>query len=235
MNKTFFYKSLVLFMAAVATVSFTSCGDDDDDTDNTISAYDSHAVDLGLPSGLKWSDQNLGANAPEGAGDHYAFGELTPKEDYSFDTYRFGDANALTKYVSQDQSGDYGKDGFFDNKTILDRSDDVASVKLKGKWRIPTVEEWNELNDNCTWTWTKKNGIDGYVVTGPSGNSIFLPVTGYRYGNVLHNETEYGTYWTATLGDGRSDYAQVFGIYASGHFVYRYLRDHGYIIRPVRE
>ena len=174
------------------------------------------AIDLGLPSGLKWASFNLGASKPEEYGDYYAWGETEPyfssldpltwKEGkgggYAWSSYKWcmGTSNTMTKYCSDSS---YGYNGFTDNKTVLDLEDDAAHVNLGGTWRMPTDAEWNELLENCTWTWTTKNGENGRLVTGSNGNSIFLPAAGGRYDANLYNVGSSGYYWSSSL---RTDY-----------------------------
>lgn len=57
---------------------------------------------------------------------------------------------------------------------------DVAHVKWGGSWRMPTYAELNELVDHCDWRWTNIDGVNGYQVTGPNGNSIFMPASGRK-------------------------------------------------------
>ena len=125
-------------------------------------------VDLGLS--VKWATFNVGATSPEDYGDYFAWGETKPKETYSWATYKWcdgTDAN-ITKYNTAD------------GKTILEPADDAAQVHWGGKWRMPTKEECQELLDKCTWKEETRNGINGHIVTGPNGNSIFIPTTGYH-------------------------------------------------------
>ena len=82
---------------------------------------------------------------------------------------------------------------------MLDLEDDVAHVKWGGKWRMPTLEEMKELVTNCTWEWTSYNGVSGQLVTGPNGNSIFLPATGYYWGTEKEDYGLLGIFWSATL------------------------------------
>ena len=82
-------------------------------------------------------------------------------------------------------------------KTVLDLEDDAAAVNMGGSWRMPTAEEQEELIDECTWTGTTLNGVEGYNVKGPNGNSIFLPA-GYYIGDDLYYES-YGNYWSSSL------------------------------------
>ena len=153
------------------------------------------AVDLGLPSGLRWAEYNVGATKPEESGAYYAWGETEEKVDYGWSTYKWcnGSRNSMTKYCT---------DAFYgtvDNKTVLDPEDDVAHVKWGGAWRMPTAEEMQELVEYCTWKWTTINGVSGYEVTGTNGNRIFLPATGYRNGKDIYNSGGYGYYWAGTL------------------------------------
>jgi uncharacterized protein YjdB len=103
----------------------------------------------------------------------------------------------MTKYCS---TSSYGFNGFTDGKTVLDSEDDAAHVNLGGNWRMPTKDEQDELQNNCTWKWTSMNGINGQKVTGPNGNSIFLPAAGYRYdAYYLSNESFRGRFWSSSL------------------------------------
>ena len=169
-------------------------------------------VDLGLPSGVKWATCNVGATKPEEYGGYYAWGEIEEKDDYSWSTYKWcnGTNDSMTKYCT---SASFGT---VDNKTVLEPEDDVAHVKWGGSWRMPTKAEQVELCKNCTWTWTTLNGVNGYQVTGPNGNSIFLPAAGCRYGTEVNYRGYYGYYWSSSL-DNYSNYAYNLYFYASGY------------------
>ena len=151
-------------------------------------------VDLGLPSGLKWAAYNVGATKPEEYGGYYAWGETEEKENYSWSTYKWckGTSNTMTKYCTNSKSGTV------DNKTVLVPKDDVAHVNWGGDWRMPTTAEQDELRTKCTWQWTTLNGTKGYKVTGPNGNSIFLPAAGDRCGTDVY-DGGYGDYWSGSL------------------------------------
>jgi len=135
------------------------------------------AVNLGLPSGVAWASFNLGAAHPAVAGAFFAWGETATKDSFTKENYRFWDGSSYTKYNNTD------------NLTVLQPEDDAARVNLGGAWRMPTHEDINELLDNCTETLTTQNGIRGYQITGPNGNSIFIPLT----------ERTYDSYWSSTI------------------------------------
>ena len=190
------------------------------------------AVDLGLPSGLKWGSCNIGASKPEEYGDYFAWGETENKKDYSESTYKWynGTYESITKYNT---STSYGT---VDNKTVLDAEDDVAHVKLGGNWRMPTDAEWTELRDNCTWTWTTQNGVRGRLVTSKkNGNSIFLPAAGDWLQNGFSDAGSTGYYWSSSLITERP-YGVLF-VYFNFRGVYRdgYGRCYGLSVRPVSE
>lgn len=153
-------------------------------------------VDLGLS--VKWATCNIGAINPDDYGDYFAWGEVEPKETYDWSTYIYcvDEYNALTKYCSQSSSG---KDGFTDIKIILERGDDAATVNWGNTWRMPTHAEFLELKENCKWTWTTQNGVDGYLVIGTNGNSIFLPAGGYSVYGENSRVGTHGYYWANML------------------------------------
>ncbi len=144
-------------------------------------------VDLGLPSGLKWATMNVGATTPEGCGDAYAWGETEPKKRYDFSTYKYSnsDGTIFSKYNADDQ------------KEVLDLEDDAARVNWGGSWRMPTATEFEELLNNCTWTYNESNG--GYTVQGSTGNTIFLPITIFYSGEKPLDHA--GFYRTSSLSD----------------------------------
>ena len=185
-------------------------------------------VDLGLS--VKWATCNVGASKPEEYGDYFAWGETQPKDYYDWSTYKWcnGSYNTLTKY---NNSSSYGT---VDNKTVLDKTDDAAAVNWGGSWRMPTMAEQGELCEQCTWTWTTQNGVNGYKVTSKkNGNSIFLPAAGYRYGSSLFYAGSYGFYWSSSLITGNPYYACGLGFY-SGSVGWNYDdRGYGFSVRPV--
>lgn len=162
------------------------------DTDNDSIVSYPQAVDLGLS--VKWASFNVGASSPEEYGDYFAWGETEPKSTYSRITYKWcnGSSTSMTKYCTSSSFGTV------DGKTILDLADDAAHVNWGGNWRMPTKAEQDELRNtnNCTWTWTTQNGVNGYKVTSKkNGNSIFLPAAGSSLGYAGSS----GYYWSSSL------------------------------------
>lgn len=203
-------------------------------------------VDMGIKTSdgktLYWSTRNLCesgfVNSPEDYGDYYAWGETEPKKNYSWYTYKLrtsGDSNSNVKFSKYNTSSSYGP---VDNKTVLEPEDDVASVKLGGKWRMPTDAEWTELMTKCTWTWTTNyngTGVKGRIVTATNGNSIFLPAAGGWYSTTFNGAGSYGYYWSSSLYTDYPYYAWYvfFGSVDLGR--YERGRYNGYSVRPVSE
>lgn len=185
-------KRIAYFAAAAALLLAVSCDKENEEHVEFV------AIDLGLS--VKWANANLGATAPEGYGDYYAWGETDTKHKYSGETYKWRDKfNNLTKYNT------FSSFGSVDNKTVLDAEDDVAHVKLGGRWRIPTGSEVDELiatrnNSSYRWEWTSLNGHNGWLVTYlVNDNSLFLPAAGFRDSTDLYFEGTSGYYWTSSL------------------------------------
>ena len=170
-------------------------------------------VDLGLS--VKWATYNVGANKPEDYGDYFAWGETTPKTNYSSDN---------CKTYGKQMSNISGNAQY-----------DAATTNWGGSWRMPTKSEMQELIDKCIWTWTTQNGVNGYKVKGPNGNSIFLPVAGYRDGSSLYNAGNRGYYWSSTPYESYSNYAYYLSFNSSNHYMNNYHRDNGQSVRPVIE
>ena len=170
-------------------------------------------VDLGLS--VKWATCNVGANAPEEYGDYFAWGETSPKESYT-------DDNCLTYGVSMtDISGN--------------PQYDAATANWGGTWRMPTYSEQNELLNNCTWEWTTLNDVYGSKITGPNGNSIFLPAAGFRDGTSSYYVGSSGNYWSSTPEEDCDDTACVLFLDSGGYCWGWYNRFIGRSVRPVLE
>ena len=148
------------------------------DSDDTVGPPEGvEAVDLGLPSGTKWANMNVGATKPEEPGGYYAFGEIEEKGLYTADTY-----NEPVK------TGEEYQHGHWPLESVQFTQYDVAFMKWGGTWHMPTDDQTLELSQNCTLTWSKRSGVSGCLITSnKNGKSIFIPASGYR----LRNSTKY--------------------------------------------
>lgn len=191
------------------------CGNYEQTEQRTVSAAQSSHfyVDLGLPSGTLWATCNVGANSPEEYGDYFAWGETkgynSGKTDFRWKNYKWckGEGEELTKYCTESK---YGYNGFTDNKTELDLEDDAAYVNWGPDWRMPSVEQCEELinNNYTTKKWTSLNGVEGYKITSRrNGNSIFLPAT--RCLDCYLDTDGSGFYWSRTNDTLNEHYAQI--------------------------
>ena len=196
-------------------VSFTTL--DPDYEYNETGKINGYAyVDLGLS--VKWSTCNIGANSLEEYGQYFAWGETSPKTEYT-------EENSLTyKKQMEDISGD--------------EQYDAAVANWGGGWRMPTRDEMEELVNNCEWEWTKVNGVNGAKVIGPNGSCIFLPWAGDRYGSSLYDEGFIGRYWSSTPLDYNYDDSGAYYLYFHGageRVSWGHYRLSGFTVRPITE
>lgn len=142
------------------------------------------AIDLGLPSGTKWASFNVGANKPEEYGNYYSWGETEVRDQYYFTTYSLCDGTVTSCH-------DIGEN-------ISGTEYDVAHVKWGGEWCMPTKDDFQELAYNCEYKETSVNGVKGLQFTGPNGQYIFLPYSGYVWNTENDKAGSEGSYWSAT-------------------------------------
>lgn len=193
-------------------------------------------VDLGLPSGLKWASCNIGAEKSEDYGDYLAWGETQPKRDYSESKYEY----CVWVPAEFDEDGFQIRNGYYE---YIDLGDDIsgtdydaAHVRWGGSWRMPTKSEFQELKDNCTWTWIVKGSTNGYKITGSNNNWIFLPACGGRQGsNSYYNTNHGGEYWTSTLVPSEESKAYFVEFFTWSIYLDKRNRFEGIRIRPVTE
>ena len=152
-------------------------------------------VDLGLPSGIKWGMNNMGAQSPTGPFDLYAWGETTPKESFAWNNYAFWISGSSYNDIKLSKYNSYSKHGDVDNLSILVPADDAATVNWGGRWRMPTRKEIQELVENCDWDgpdnyW--RFNWNGYLGTSKkNGKHIFLPF--------LKDDGGTGGIWSSSL------------------------------------
>ena len=187
--------------------------DNDDDSVATGAINGHEWIDLGLS--VKWATMNVGASSPSDYGSYFAWGEIRTKSEYT-------EENSVT----------YEKDF---NDISGNRQYDAARSNWGGNWRLPTQKEFDELINKCQWTWSTQNGRKGYTVTGPNGNSIFLPAAGWRYGTSTYDIGVKGRYWSSTPDDSNNQDAYYLLFYDDLRIVNWNYRYHGRSVRAVSE
>ena len=233
-------KTLLFALALAAICILPSCGKDPDNNGENngnnsaiTGTLNGHEwVNLGLPNGTLWATCNVGAVVPEGYGDGFAWGETEPKSNYYWSTYKYcmGEKNTFTKYCNNFL---YGINGFTDNLTTLLPEDDAATINWGNGWHIPTKEQWQELCDNTTSTWTTQNGINGRLFTASNGQCLFLPASGSYWGRERIGIGVDGDYWSSSLNIDYPGDAWYFGFSSNDYGIVNYRRDYGPSVRPV--
>ena len=190
-----------------AALVFTSC---------TTGNHNGHEwVDLGLS--VKWATCNVATSGPSWYGDYYAWGEIETKMEYT-------EENSVTYGVVLDDIS--GNPQY-----------DAATANWGEGWRMPTEKEYGELLNECDWEWTSLDGVTGYKVIGPNGNSIFLPAAGYKISSTPQEST-YGSFWGSTPAGGTiGAYALNYEVFDSSLYfeVGWFGREWGRSVRPVTD
>ena len=185
------------------------------DTDVATIRYKDQAngheyVDMGDAG--KWATMNIGAESPAGSGDYFAWGETVSKDTYYSSNYSYtGDSRTLPA----------------DN--------DAATANWGSPWRTPTEDEWTMLKNECTWTWTKENNVNGYKVTSKkNGNSIFIPASGFYVDNEYYGSGLSGYYWASSCNEELLEgYAGAFGVVSDEPYLTDFEKYAGLPVRPV--
>ena len=179
-------------------------------------------VDLGLPSGTKWATCNIGAAAAEEAGDYFAWGDTMAKEEF-----------IRNNCCTHDKSpSELMEAGILDSTGNLTKEYDAAHNIWGGEWRMPTKSELEELIRNCSPTWVTQNGVDGCLFTGKNGNTIFLPVTGFKDVTTVISAENFGHYRSSTMFEDEFRSYEL-SIAKRGRYVDYNYRMSGYAVRPV--
>lgn len=186
------------FAIVLAALIISACGSKESNT------YMGHEyVDMGLS--VKWATCNIGAQNPEEAGNYYAWGDLKTKDTYSWKNSRFyqnGNSPSDIVFKKYNERGDS-----FRFKQTLELADDVANVEWGGDWRMPTMDEIDELYRKCDWKWTTQNGVAGVIITskveGYTDRSIFMPASGEYDKHELRWEGVCGETWSGSYSTDR--------------------------------
>ena len=195
--------------------------------------------------GPYWATTNIGAEKPEDYGYYFWWGDTVgykrvndrwvasdgSKSDFSFDDET---TPTLGKSISdlQNQGWIIDKNGV----NVLTPKYDAARAHWGGDWRMPTKQEWHALSNKCEWTWTTRNGVNGYVVRGKGSYSsaeIFLPSAGYGVGTSLSHAGSYGCY-CSSVPNSANYYAWYLYFDSGRHGTYNYYRSRGRSVRPLQ-
>ena len=228
--------ALLFAVAACAATFIPSCKKEGgDDAQNP---YDEYAVDLGLS--VKWASVNVGAAAEKDLGKYYGWGEVSDKADgvyYDWDSYE------VFKGIGRDDaSRDAALSALYDDNLVLKNEHDVAQVQWGGSWRMPTMAEFSELLDNCTWVmepadleeWTAETPGGWRITSNVNGKSIFLPAAGMRTNMALDKDKgRQAFYWTANRDEDADTFANALGRFKNLPFTTIQYVCMGCSVRPV--
>lgn len=220
-------KKLSYLLTSVFLI-FVSCSDNDPiedlETDDVViycpDDNHPHVIDLGLPSGTKWSCCNVGASFPSDYGDYFAWGEVENKNSYNMNNYAYyNDSTEEFIFIGDNISGtDY----------------DAACANWGESWNMPTRDQVNELIKKCTWTWTTMDGKKGYSGKGKNGKYIFLPASGWRGDNNVYRVGDSGCFWTSNPMD-NAVCAYTLYYYMGLHDWSCYYKYYGRSVRPIKK
>ena len=200
-------------------------------------------------NGPYWAETNVGAEKPEDAGLYFWWGD-TMGYRREGSAWVASDGSSQNFSFNMGNTPTYGKDnaslrseGWIAADGVLAPEHDAAHVHRGGAWRMPTKDELSALDSNCDWSWTTRNGVNGYLVRGRgdyASASIFLPAAGCGYGTSLDDAGFYGLYWSSVPHSSYSGYAWDLYFGSSNHYMnvidrmYDIDRLYGQSVRPVQ-
>lgn len=248
-------KIFMLLAVALPCLTFTACGDEEDDNTGKPGEEQTGKDETGKDESGKdesgkdesGKDDSNGAVAPAGVvavdlGLSVKWANMnvgaTSAEELG-GHYSWGATETLSSYywdTYKHCEGVYGtinKYNAEDKKITLDATDDAATANWGKNWRTPSKKEYDELLNKCSWTWTEQKGVKGYLVVGPNDNSIFLPAAGFYEKDDHIGAGRLGYYWLSDLEHDSPNYA-IHTYFDDGRqswsYGYRYF---GYSVRPV--
>lgn len=233
MKKSNYYLLTFLSMMLFLPMLLLACSDDEDrfnDTNVYLSCPNDkhpHMIDLGLPSGTKWACCNVGSKKPDSFGYYIQWGET-----YGYSGSSVCDWSTYDHFIG----GPYMVEDIGSN--ISGTEYDVAHVSWGKLWRMPTVNEAQELVDNCSHEWTTLGNVSGLKLSGKNGGSIFLPAAGIRQGTLLFNDGVMGYYWTSEPGGASRESSRILCFTSNyigpvGDFHNSANRCYGLSVRPI--
>ena len=192
-------------------------------------------VDLGLPSGTLWATCNVGADNPEEYGNYFSWGETDPKASYDLSNYKFNSGSGkMTKYCT---ISSFGSNGFTDDLTELEPTDDAATANWGKGWQMPNKAQIDELLDPAftTTEWTTLNDLIGKkIISKKNSNWIFVPAGGFIEGTSKYRAGSFGSCWSRSLIETSPRNAYDWGFTYIDFFWGGDRRYMGEMVRPVR-
>ena len=194
-------------------------------------------------NGPSWATTNIGADNSEDYGYYFWWGDTVgyKRENDKWVASNGWPMGSLTESIVPTYNMSIPtlqSQGWITADHVFVPAHDAAHVHWGGAWRMPTWQELGALNSNCDWTWTTRNGVNGYVVRGRgkyATDSIFLPCAGYGYGTSLYDAGSEGLYWSSVPRSESNRSAWAFYIRSSYHGRDGNYRYFGQSIRPVQD
>ena len=193
--------------------------------------------------GPYWATTNIGAEKPEDYGYYFWWGDAVGYK-HENDKWVASDGSDFDFYFSGAYTPTYHKlistlksQEWLTSDGVLAPEHDAANIHWGNGWRMPTRDEIKALNNNCEWTWTTMNGVNGYIVKGRgayASNSIFLPAAGRGYGTSLDLVGSYGYYWSSVPDSDNSNLAWDLDFGSGYHGTYSSYRYLGHTVRPLK-
>ncbi len=156
--------------------------------------------------GPYWAETNIGAEEPWEYGYYFWWGDTVGYKREG-DVWVASDGSSGNFSFYSNITPTYRKDistlqneGWIITDNVLSPEHDAAQIQWGVGWRMPTEQEYDDMNNKCDWTWTTMNGVYGYVIRGRgdySSASIFLPCAGCGYGASLRKSGSDGYYWSS--------------------------------------
>lgn len=200
-------------------------------------------VDLGL--NVKWAKYNVGATKEEEYGLYFQWGDTqgyTSGQCGSDEGQKYFGFNDCKYWTGDTGSGSSGmtKYNSTDGKTVLEASDDAATVNMGSNWRMPTYDEFYELinSANTTSAWTTVNGVYGAMFTskksGFTDKYVFFPAAGECYSGTYYGAGSVGYVWSSSLYPSNANSGRGLYFYSEGRNLNSYYRRYyGFSVRGV--
>ena len=157
------------------------------------------AIDLGLPSGLKWSDRNVGAGKETDYGLYFQWGDTVGYTDASHSTWATCPGNGGNSTYDEDSILAWDDENLLNG--VLKPGVDAATVSMGSRWRMPTIEDFAELFEYTNYEYTKIDGVIGgkFISKADTSKYIFLPFAGGAAGDLFIYQGSQGYLWSSSV------------------------------------